>query len=158
TIELTPEVQRTWHRALAEVATADIERDHLAAWRATVSTLPLPVLGAIQQRIDDPAAPAALLIRNVPIDADLPPTPPDGAPPRDKQTFVSEAVLMSVARLLGMPIGYEGLKDGRRIHTVAPVRGGADESNEGSKGEFRFHTEVAYKGHEQSPSHLLLLC
>src|SRR4051794_25794056 len=68
----------------------------------------------------DVDSPGAALIRNLPIDRDLPPTPTRGAdlagPPP-----VATAGLLGLTRLLGESYGYEGEYEGGLVTHVLPV-------------------------------------
>ncbi|MEZ5647929.1 MAG: hypothetical protein R3E60_03090 [Alphaproteobacteria bacterium] len=70
-----------------------------------------------------PSAPGALLLDNLPVDPYLAPTPEDGEPSPIKKTFVGEACVLGLAKLIGEPVGYKTEKNGRLIHNIIPVRG-----------------------------------
>src|SRR5260370_4322636 len=55
---------------------------------------------------NDPRSYGALLVRNLPIDAHLPPTPPDGRPVTDKDCFTREASELGDCRAVGGPFSY----------------------------------------------------
>ena len=89
--------------------------------------------------------PGALLVRNLPVDPVLPPTPTDGGPSREKATFVAEGVLLGLSGLLGEPMGVLGEKDGRIVHDVLPVRDGATtQTNQGSAVFLNFHSDIVH--------------
>lgn len=98
----------------------------------------------------------ALLVRNVPIDEELPETPQDGRPARAKATRVSETALLLVMSWLGDPIGYVEEKDGRLVHDVAPKPGREHEQENTGSDFFDVHTENAF--HPFKPDFIGLLC
>ena len=99
---------------------------------------------------------ATLLIRNIPTDPTLPPTPPDGRQATDKESFVSEYALLLCIMHLGEPIAYSDEKDGEIIHNVCPVKG--RENVQGNVGStfLEFHTENAF--HPHKPDYIGLIC
>src|SRR5947207_15334316 len=71
----------------------DIDRS-LAVLHAAFAALPV---GQLQQILDfgrHVDTPGVTLVRNLPVDPSLPPTPVDGLPSGQKQTFVAEGVLL----------------------------------------------------------------
>ncbi|MFL5627936.1 MAG: TauD/TfdA family dioxygenase [Ktedonobacteraceae bacterium] len=96
-----------------------------------------------------------LLLRNLPIDGVLPPTPQDDSSAICK-THVSEAVLLSMMMYFGEPIAYEDEKGGAIIHNVFPVPGKEERQENTSSVFFDFHTENSF--HPHKPDYLGLLC
>jgi len=95
-----------------------------------------------------------MVVRGLPLDDDLGPTPADGGRSQ-KTTFVSEAVLGSIAQLFGDIYSYATEKKGEIIHNIVPVANREHKrSNEGSLADFSFHTENAY--FDFRPDYLLL--
>lgn len=111
----------------------------------------------------DPAAPGALLIENLPVDPQLPGTPSDGEPSPLQSSFVGEACVLGLAKLIGEPVGYETEKSGRVIHNLVPVAGAeATQSNRGSKVLLNFHNDSVYDEslhfHTFNPDFIILYC
>jgi L-asparagine oxygenase len=114
----------------------------------------------------DPGAPAALLIRGMPIDEDLPPTPSLPSSRPAKAGHVSEGSILSIAVLLGEPVGYADEKCGSIVQDVFPVASEANaSSNESSSSNLDFHTELAFSRRHPEwpldhacPDFLLILC
>ena len=111
----------------------------------------------------DPAAPGALLIDNLPVDPHLPATPTDGEPSPDQSSFVGEACVLGLAKLIGEPVGYETEKSGRVIHNLVPVAGAEiTQSNRGSKVLLNFHNDSVYDEslhfHRFNPDFIILYC
>ena len=88
------------------------------AWHAQLTFLPEELLGAMFA--SDNAwldAPCAFLVRNMPTDPELPPTPADGRAPPAKRTFVSEAGLVGLTLLKGgVVFGSATEKEGALVH------------------------------------------
>ncbi|HEY6347164.1 MAG TPA: TauD/TfdA family dioxygenase [Bryobacteraceae bacterium] len=98
----------------------------------------------------------ALLIENLPVDADLPLTPDDGRRPARK-TAVSEAVLAGLIEPHAKIFSYNNEKDGAPIHEVAPVAGKEDTPSNAGRVPFPCHTDVAFLAPDFSPQGLALL-
>lgn len=108
-------------------------------------------------------APGVLLVSGLPTDPNLPDTPTDGGPSRDKPTFVAERVLLGLSQLLGEPVGFTSEKNGRLIHDVAPVKmGAATQTNESSKVFLNFHNDIVHDDSGRydiaNPDFLVLNC
>lgn len=142
--------------------TDDIETTLLSA-RAAFSTLPAPAAHTIRDFATHNDAPGTVLVRGLPIDRWLPPTPADGRPSPDKSSSVSERVLLGLAQLIGEPVGYLTEKEGRLIHDVAAVRGGqSSQTNQSCAVFLNYHNDITYDDsgtyHVTNPDFLLLLC
>jgi len=97
-----------------------------------------------------------LLFKGFPVDAILPSTPTTVIS-TDKQTFVSESILMGMNQCFGQPFSYRYEKDGHCIHNICPHPMFEESlSNQGSKKTFGFHQEMAF--HAIKPDYLLLFC
>jgi L-asparagine oxygenase len=138
----------------------------LAGVYSIIPALPPSLLRKLVKFGNDPHEYGALLVSNFPIDENLPTTPLDGKPSKEKQTFVSEACALAVSVLLGQPFGYHDEKDGDIIHSLSPVRTEAQAtSNESSDIELGFHTDFNFdKNHPErpynvhNPDYIVLLC
>jgi L-asparagine oxygenase len=107
--------------------------------------------------------PGVLLVRNLPVDPELPPTPVDGGPSQVKKTFVAESVLLGLSQLLGEPVGFTTEKQGRLIHDVVPVSTGAtSQTNQSSRVFLNFHNDIVYdeigRYDVSNPDFLVLNC
>ena len=122
----------------------DIDRS-LARLRVVFAQLPIEQLQDILDfgRHVDTAGVA--LVRNLPVDPELPPTPVDGGPSQEKKTFVAEAVLLGLSQLLGEPVGFTTEKAGRLVHDVVPVSAGAkSQTNQSSEVFLNFHNDIVH--------------
>lgn len=136
---------------------AQPERAMAFAMKAAATAVPLSLIEALRAFGTDPQAKGALLIRGLPLDARLPATPQDGGRAVEKETFVSEAVLLGLTQFLGQPFGFTALKGGELVHNICPVRGSeGTQSNEGSERDFDYHIESAFS--ELRADHLALYC
>lgn len=117
--------------------------------------LPPEVHDALVDFMDMPHRSGALVLKGVPV-GDLPPTPPTPTTPTAKD-HTSEFALLTVARRLGQPVGYEPEHGGDIVQNLVPVKGTEDRQvSTSSKVELMFHTEAAF--HPHRPRYLLLLC
>lgn len=97
-----------------------------------------------------------LLFRNVPCDAELPPTPKDGRLSRDKTCFLSEYTLLSMMLFLGEPIAFEDEKEGLLIQNICPVKGMENQQENTGSVFLELHTEDGF--HPYKPDYLGLTC
>lgn len=97
-----------------------------------------------------------LLIRNLPIDDHLPPTPGGGEISLEKTSYISEYVLLAIMLHLGEPIAYEDEKNGMLIQNICPVRGKEEAQENTGSTYLEFHTEDAF--HPYRPDFVGLLC
>jgi L-asparagine oxygenase len=144
----------TW--ATTTPARGPIEDTHfLAAVGHNGRNLPASVHDALTDFADDAGAAGGLLIRNVPI-GDVPGTPDSPTAHVDKD-LVSEFNLLTVARLIGQPVGYLPEHGGSIVQNILPVKAAADRQvSTSSKVTLMFHTEAAF--HPFRPRYLVLLC
>jgi len=100
-------------------------------------------------------ADGALLLRNLPRDPELPPTPSRSGQRTRKATWASELWMCCVASALGEPVAYLQEKQGSIFQDVFPTAQNADKlSSESSSILLDFHTEIAF--HPYMPEYLLL--
>ena len=117
--------------------------------------LPSEIHDALVDFADEADRSGALLLRNVPI-GDVPATPPTPTTPFGKDS-VSEFTLLTVARRLGQPVGYEPEHGGDLVQNIVPTKAAADRQvSTSSNVDLMFHTEAAF--HPYRPRYLLLLC
>ncbi len=125
-----------------------------AAGHAT-RLLPAEIHDALVDFVDQPHRSGALLLKRMPV-GELPPTPATPTTPSTKD-HTSEFSLLTVARRLGQPVGYEPEHGGDIIQNLVPVKGSETRQvSTSSKVELMFHTEAAF--HPHRPRYLLLIC
>ncbi len=117
--------------------------------------LPAVVHDALVEFADDAHQSGAMLLRGLPM-GDLPQTPPTPTAPAEKDS-VSEFTLLTIARRLGQPVGYEPEHGGDLVQNIVPTEAAVDRQvSTSSKVQLMFHTEAAF--HPYRPRYLLLLC
>ncbi len=117
--------------------------------------LPPEIHDTLVDFVDQPHRSGALLLKGMPIGT-LPATPATPTAPADKD-HTSEFTLLTVARRLGQPVGYEPEHGGDIIQNLVPVKGAETRQvSTSSRVELMFHTEAAF--HPHRPRYLLLLC
>ncbi|MFI9253626.1 TauD/TfdA family dioxygenase [Streptomyces sp. NPDC053069] len=127
------------------------------------ATLPTALLQQILDFGRHIDTPGVSLISNLPVDAELPDTPSDGGPSREKTSFVAEGVLLGLSGLLGEPMGVLTEKAGQLVHDVIPVEGGArTQTNQGSEIFLNFHSDIMHdvigRYDVANPDFLVLSC
>jgi len=117
--------------------------------------LPPNVRRALADLAVDPGPSGALLLRGLPV-GDLPATPAEPSAHAAKDR-ISELVLLTVARVLGEPVGYGPEHGGALVQNLLPVRAAAaTQTSTSSAVDLEFHTETAF--HPHRPRYLLLSC
>lgn len=117
--------------------------------------LPAEIHDALVDFVDQPHRSGALLLKGMPV-GELPATPPTPTAPTVKD-HTSEFSLLTVARRLGQPVGYEPEHGGDIVQNLVPVQGTEHRQvSTSSKVELMFHTEAAF--HPHRPRYLLLIC
>jgi len=147
-----------------DVGDLDIDLGHAPVdWDRAVSAaghagrlLPGGLHDALVDFTDNGEVSGALLIRGLPV-GELPLTPQTPTSATSKFDRISEMVLLTIARRLGQPVGYEPELGGELIQNILPVQGTeARQISTSSKVELMFHTEAAF--HPHRPRYLVLLC
>ncbi|MEP7112988.1 MAG: hypothetical protein ABI862_06960, partial [Ilumatobacteraceae bacterium] len=144
----------TWSNLQAPPFGAGNERFVRAAGHAA-RTMPAVVHDALVDFADSGHPSGALLLRGLAL-GELPATPPTPTSPADKN-FLSDFTLLTVARRLGQPVGYEPEHGGDLVQNIVPTRAALDRQvSTSSTVHLMFHTEAAF--HPHRPRYLLLLC
>jgi len=129
--------------------------DFLRAAAHAGRLLSAPVHDALVDLVDEGAPAGAILVRHLPV-GEVPATPSSPTDPTTKDA-VSEFVLLTVARRLGQPVGYEPEHGGQVVQNLLPTAADADrQTSTSSAVDLEFHTETAF--HRHKPRYLLLLC
>lgn len=117
--------------------------------------LPSVVHDALVDFADAAPQSGALVVRGVPVGS-LPHTP-ESPTAHTVKDHVSEFVLLTVARRLGQPVGYQPEHGGDLVQNLVPTKANAHRQVSTSSGvDLMFHTEAAF--HPHRPKFLLLLC
>jgi alpha-ketoglutarate-dependent taurine dioxygenase len=144
----------TWQSSQVPEYSDGIDRFVRAAGHAARS-LPAVVHDSLVDFADGAHQSGALLLRGLPI-GELPRTPPTPTTPADKDS-ISEFTLLTVARRLGQPVGYEPEHGGDLVQNIVPTEAALDRQvSTSSNVQLMFHTEAAF--HPHRPRYLLLLC
>ena len=118
-------------------------------------TLPPHVYAALADFAEHPHPSGALLLRNLPMGA-VPATPATPTTPTVKDR-TSEFTLLTVARMVGHPVGYRPEHGGDVVQNLVPVATSADRQvSTSSSIDLMYHTEAAF--HPHRPRCLLLAC
>ena len=118
-------------------------------------SLPAAVQAAVREFRSGSHPSGALLIQGLPVGR-LPLTPEEPTAPTSKDQ-TSERTLLSIATLLGEPVGYLPELGGRLVQNIVPTRTASDRQvSTSSAVRLMFHTETAF--HPHRPAYLVLLC
>jgi len=97
------------------------------------------------------------VIRNLPVDPQLPPPPTDGQRPAAKKTWISELVLLAIAVAAELePFSYQQLQSKALISEIAPAANHEQSASSLGRTAFGFHTEWSVFQREFRPEVLML--
>ena len=117
---------------------------------------PTPVRDAVAELAADCDPDGVLVVRNLPIDPDLPATPTCGDVDPGKLTRISELCLCGIATGLGHPVGYRYERGGAVLHDVHPMRANEQQlASDSSKVTLGLHTEMGF--HSLLPDYVVLI-
>lgn len=115
------------------------------------------VRSAFRALRDCPNAPHGVIVRDVGRDRSLPATPADAELCIDRESYVGEWILLTLASSLGTVISYREQRAGQLFNNIVPVRGSEDEiSSQGSRSMLGLHRECTFS--EAGPDFLGLYC
>jgi|688.fasta_scaffold181435_3 L-asparagine oxygenase len=98
------------------------------------------------------------IINDLPVDSELIGVPKNGKRPSWKKTYVSEAVLIGMAKAIELqPIAYFQEKEGILIHEIVPIPGKEEELSNAGKVSLGFHTDHAILPSIYRPDYLMLM-
>ncbi|WP_238782859.1 TauD/TfdA family dioxygenase [Streptomyces monomycini] len=167
TVELTPQEAEQFRKVADEVtgmlpqgrAAGPEQLDDprlLAEIEVAARWLPPRLARALSHFRRQGNAHGVLLVRNVPLDDDLPPTPADGAAPLRSRLGTATVAQLAAVSWLGDVIAYADEKAGRLVQDIVPVEGAeACQENSGSV-LLELHTEDGF--HPYKPDFVTLLC
>ncbi|MFB7631989.1 TauD/TfdA family dioxygenase [Streptomyces sp. NPDC056149] len=127
----------------------------LAAARAAAVRLPSQLLAAIRDFRYDAGPEGVLLVRNLPIHAELPATPTALGSVQRAATTAAGAIAMVLLQL-GEVVAYRSEKSGALVQNVVPVAGQERQQSNAGSVRLQMHTENAF--HRNRPDYLGLLC
>lgn len=155
--DLTPEEHDHLQDLLAQV-TLDPFREFEAFFaeaRLLFHEMPRRLRRALVEFARKSNGDGVLLLRNLPQDPEVPPTPTRSGQLALKASHASELWMCCVASALGEPVAYLQEKQGSIFQDVFPTAQNADKlSSESSSILLDFHTEIAF--HPYMPEYLLL--
>src|SRR4051812_41221582 len=160
---LSPVIDATDHAAeltalaaqLPQVPRQDLDAFFAAAAKLCTQ-LPSSTLEALRSFRVQGNEDGYLLVRGLPVQSELPPTPTSTPAPTDRPLITGEAWLVLFGSVLGLPTGYRELRSGTLYHDVYPSPGAHYLSSETSETLLEFHTEMAY--HQHQPHYVMLAC
>lgn len=98
------------------------------------------------------------IINGLPVDSKLMGVPKDGKRPSWKKTYVTEAVLIGIAKAIELePISYLQEKNGILIQEIAPIPGKETELSNAGRVSLGFHTDHAILPSIYRPDFLMLM-
>ncbi|MCK7624192.1 TauD/TfdA family dioxygenase [Streptomyces sp. RS10V-4] len=127
----------------------------LAAARAAAVRLPHQLAHAIREFRHDAGPDGVLVVRNLPVHADLPATPTRLGSVQRTATTAAGAIAMVLLQL-GEVVAYRSEKSGALVQDVVPVPGQEGEQSNAGSVHLQMHTENAF--HPNRPDYLGLLC
>jgi L-asparagine oxygenase len=120
--------------------------------------LPNEIVQALKQ-INQSNGVTSVLVKNMPIDLSLPPTPADGKRPILKINYASEAALLGTLAASGHEVlAYLEEKDGALVHEVVPIYGLENSNSNASRSKFGYHTDDASLKRSHRPEGIALIC
>ncbi|GGY37554.1 TauD/TfdA family dioxygenase [Streptomyces djakartensis] len=143
------------HPGLANPALLD-DSDLLADIELAARWLPPRLARALSRFRKAGNAHGTLIVRNVPIDDDLPPTPAEGVVPDWSRLSLATAAQLATVSWLGDVIAYADEKSGRLVQDIVPVKGAERRQENSGSVMLELHTEDGF--HPFKPDFVTLLC
>ncbi|MEU1799427.1 TauD/TfdA family dioxygenase [Streptomyces sp. NPDC019937] len=164
TLELTPDEAERFRKLVTELAhtlphpgPASLDAaELLAEIEVAARWLPPRMARALShfRRAGNPHG--TLIVRNVPLDGTLPPTPTDGVAPDWSLLPLATLAQLAAVSWLGDVIAYADEKGGRLVQDIIPVRGAEPRQENSGSVMLEMHTEDGF--HPFKPDFLTLLC
>ncbi|HEX8247407.1 MAG TPA: TauD/TfdA family dioxygenase [Pyrinomonadaceae bacterium] len=118
--------------------------------------LPFRVREALNFFKQNPGKSGVLLIRGIPVDAPLKPTPTVPYADVSEKVVGTEKYLLLGASMVGEPIGFADWHQGERIQNLYPIPELEAVQCASNSVYLEMHTETAFR--PNTPTHLVLLC
>lgn len=123
----------------------------------TFTQLPVQIRQAVLDFRKYGNAEGCLLIRGLPVDPELPPTPKAGGLPRTRATSYAELWTSAITETLGGQVGYLQEKGGALYQDIVPRESKGDtQTSESFSTLLQLHTETAF--HPHKPDYVSLFC
>lgn len=157
TIDVTSEQHALRALAASAPEVATLESADGGAWLSfAAAQLPERLARALERFSREAAGEGALLVKGLPVDPDLPPTPSSRSGPRYVNPTAA-ALTGACATAFGEIFGYAQLDGGAVFRSVIPAAAEARaQSSKSSDVALMLHTEQTF--HPYRPRHLLLHC
>lgn len=124
--------------------------------RVSTDNFPLRVRESLQTFKQNSGKSGVLLIRGIPVDVGLKPTPTVSYAEVSDKIVGCEKYLLMNASIIGEPVGFADWHQGERIQNLYPIRE-LDQTQCASNSVYlEMHTETAFR--PNTPTHLILLC
>jgi L-asparagine oxygenase len=118
--------------------------------------LPARLLRALAQFRHEGNPYGAMLVRGLPVDPDIGPTPSDGNAADWSDVPIASIAQLAVTSRLGDVVAFADEKEGRLLQDVIPVPGAQDRQENSGTTFMELHTEDGF--HPYKPDFLTLLC
>ena len=151
------DLERDGFAASAAAVTADPYRDFETFLRQARAAIQLPAgLAESLTTFGERRAAGALLVRNLPLPAHLPPTPGASFISGPRTPLGTEPVIAACILAIGEPFTFAQWDGGILVHNKYPIRAHRDIQFGSNAVEFLLHTETPFR--QPSPDFLGLLC
>lgn len=127
----------------------------ISASRRLSCRIPVRLRERLREFRRDPGAEGVLLLRNLPMSDELPPTP-TGPESVEREATMGAAVISLVSMQLGEIIAYRNEKAGALVQNVVPVPGQEKQQSNAGSTTLEMHVENAF--HPRRPDFVALLC
>lgn len=162
TFSIDEATHKSWYREAAEIAVPQGSDPYMfllsEATKIAKEFLPKEIEQALKL-INQPNGITSVLIKNLPIDSDLPSTPTDGKRPISKFSYMSELSLLGTLAVSGHEVfAYLEEKEGALVHEVVPIQGLENSNSNAGRSKFGYHTDNASLKRSYRPEGIMLIC
>lgn len=156
-IDLDPSMWKEFREAAQAIGSDPIENfeSFVTEAASTASALPKDLTESVSAFASHGNSAGALLIRNTPPLASVPPTPVAALALAVTEDHVSEIVMVAVGALVGHPLAYLQERGGAFVHDVHPIRSQeCNVSSQSSAVDLGYHSEMMF--HPTPPDVVML--